>query len=148
MNHEYFMMQAVFEARQAGEQGEVPVGAVIVKDDKIIGRGGNKKEKSIDPTSHAEIEAIKDACLFLNDWRLNDSLIYITAEPCVMCCGAIIHARISRVFFGVSEPKFGGVLSKASIFDITSFNHRVEWLSGICDREISEMMKNFFKNKR
>lgn len=142
------MMQAIEEARIAGEQGEVPVGAVIVKDGDIIGYGHNKKEKNIDPTSHAEIEAIKDACRNMGDWRLNGSCIYITAEPCVMCCGAIIHARISRVFFGVAEPKFGGVLSKASIFDITSFNHHVEWLSGICEKEISEMMKNFFKNKR
>lgn len=142
------MREAINEAEKAGKQGEVPIGAVIVLGDKIIGRGHNRKEELNDPLSHAETEAIKDACNNIQDWRLNGSLIYVTAEPCIMCVGAIIHARISRVIFGAVEPKFGCVCSQIGIFDKNLFNHRVEWLSGICKDEITTLMQSFFKNIR
>lgn len=142
------MREAIIEAEKAGKQGDVPIGAVIVLGDKIIGRGHNRKEELKDPLSHAETEAIKGACANIGDWRLNDSLIYVTAEPCIMCAGAIIHARISRVIFGVAEPKFGCVCSRMGIFDKNLFNHRVEWLSGVCEEEITVIMKIFFKNIR
>ncbi len=145
MTHEQYMQEAIIEARKAYEIGEIPVGAVIVKDGAIIGRGYNQKEKLIDPTSHAEIEAIKDASKNIKDWRLVGSTLYVTAEPCIMCSGAIMHARIDRVIFGVKERKFGGVVSHADILDIRTLNHRVEWLSGILEDEIADMMTSFFR---
>ncbi len=148
MTHEDYMQQAIIEARKAYDSGEVPVGAVIVSNDEIIGRGYNKKEELLDVTSHAEIEAIKDACNNINDWRLKGSTLYVTAEPCIMCCGAIIHSRIDRVIFGIKEKKFGGVISHAEILDIRTLNHRVEWLSGVLEDEILMMMTNFFKEIR
>ncbi len=148
MSHEYFMALAIDEARKAAENGEVPVGAIIVKDNIVIGIGRNRKEEKNSPVSHAEIEAIDSACNYIGDWRLNGSTMYVTAEPCIMCAGAIIHARIDRVVFGVKEKKFGGVISQVSIFDIHSLNHRTEWISGICEDEISELMKDFFRKLR
>lgn len=148
MNHHVFMQLAIKEAILASEAGEVPVGAVIVKNGQVIGKGRNRKEEKHNPIYHAEIEAITDACNTVGDWRLTDSVMYVTAEPCIMCCGAIIHARISRVIFGVKEPKFGGVISHADILDITSLNHRVEWLSGVCEEEVSQLMREFFLKVR
>lgn len=147
-NHLKYMSLAFLEAQKALDIMEVPVGAVIVKDDKIIGAGYNKKEINNNPLSHAEIEAIYKACNNLNDWRLNGAIMYVTAEPCIMCAGAILHARIGKVYFGVTEPKFGGVVSTANIFDISKLNHKVEYFSGIMDNEISQMMKSFFKKLR
>ena len=117
-NHLKYMQLAYAEAQKALDIMEVPVGAVIVKDDKIIGAGYNKKETNKNPLSHAEIEAIYEACRNTGDWRLNGASIYVTAEPCIMCAGAILHARIDKVYYGVNEPKFGGVSSVANIFDI------------------------------
>ncbi len=142
------MAEAIAEARLASGAGEVPVGAVIVRNGEIIGRGRNRKEEKKSPVSHAEIEAIEAACAYIGDWRLTESVMYVTAEPCVMCSGAIIHARIPRVVFGVKEPKFGGVVTHACIFDTPSFNHRTEWLSGVCREEIAAMMKDFFSGLR
>ena len=142
------MTEAIAEARLAAEAGEVPVGAVIVRNDEIIGRGRNRKEEKKSPIYHAEIEAIEAACAFIGDWRLTGGTLYVTAEPCVMCAGAIIHARLARVVFGVKEPKFGGVVTHACILDSVAFNHRTEWLSGICKDEISVLMKDFFVKLR
>ena len=103
-NHIFFMQQAIIEAKKAYEIMEVPVGAVIVKDGQIIGKGYNKKETKKNPVSHAEIEAIQQACLNNHDWRLNGSILYVTAEPCIMCAGAIMHARIDKVIFGKEFP--------------------------------------------
>ena len=146
--HEDFMRAAIAEARNAAEHGEVPVGAVIIKDNAIIGIGRNRKEELNDPTRHAEMEAIRNACENIGGWRLNGSSIYVTAEPCLMCAGAILHARIDKVYFGVKEPKFGAVLSAANVFDNVAYNHRAEWFSGILSDEIEDMMKDFFKNIR
>lgn len=147
-NHLKYMQLAYAEAQKALDIMEVPVGAVIVKDDKIIGAGYNKKETNKNPLSHAEIEAIYEACRNTGDWRLNGASIYVTAEPCIMCAGAILHARIDKVYYGVNEPKFGGVSSVVNIFDINKLNHKVEYFSGIMSEEISQMMKEFFSKLR
>lgn len=144
VNHLKYMQLAYAEAQKALNIMEVPVGAVIVKDDNVIGAGYNKKETNKNPLSHAEIEAIYDSCKNTGNWRLNGAVMYVTAEPCIMCSGAILHARIDKVYFGVNEPKFGGVSSVAHIFDIKELNHKVEYSSGIMSEEISQMMKEFF----
>lgn len=143
-NHLKYMQLAYAEAQKALNIMEVPVGAVIIKDDKVIGAGYNKKETNKNPLSHAEIEAIYEACKNTGDWRLNGACMYVTAEPCIMCAGAILHARIDKVYYGVNEPKFGGVSSVANIFDISKLNHKVEYSSGIMQEEIGQMMKEFF----
>ena len=143
-NHLKYMQLAYYQAQKAFDIMEVPVGAVIVKDDKVIGAGYNKKETNKSPISHAEIEAIQAACKNTNDWRLNGASLYVTAEPCIMCAGAILHARIDKVYFGVKEPKFGGVVSIANIFDINKMNHRVEYFFGLMSDEINQLMKSFF----
>lgn len=146
--HLKYMQLAYAEAQKALDIMEVPVGAVIVKDDKIIGAGYNKKETNKNPLSHAEIEAIYEACRNTGDWRLNGASMYVTVEPCIMCAGAILHARIDKVYYGVNEPKFGGVSSVVNIFDINKLNHKVEYFSGIMSEEISQMMKEFFSKLR
>lgn len=147
-NHLKYMQLAFAQAEKAFDIMEVPVGAVIIKDDIVIGAGYNKKETNKSPISHAEIEAIQEACKNINDWRLNGTSLYVTVEPCIMCAGAILHARIDKVYFGVKEPKFGGVVSQAHIFDINEMNHRVEYFSGLMSDEITLLMKSFFKKLR
>lgn len=147
-NHIFFMQQAFIQAQKAYDLMEVPVGAVIVKDNNIIGTGYNKKEMLKDPVSHAEIEAIKEACINTGDWRLNDAIMYVTAEPCIMCAGAILQARIKKVYFGVKESKFGGIVSKDNIFDKQDLNHKVSYEYGLLENEIIELMKSFFLKLR
>ena len=145
---EKFMKEALKEAQKAFEIGEIPVGAVIVKKGEIIARGHNLKEKGKDPTLHAEIIAIKEASKVIGDWRLNECELYVTLEPCLMCAGAIIQARISKVFFGARDPKSGVVVSLYRIFDDTRWNHRVEYSGGIMERECSLILKEFFRMLR
>ncbi len=147
-DHEKFMKEAIDQALVAYRNNDVPIGAVVVKDDVVISRGYNRSLERGNSLAHAEIEAINSAMKNLSSSRLNGCSLYVTAEPCIMCAGAILHARIDRVYFGVREPKFGGVVSIANIFDIQKSNHKVEWLSSIMSEEISEMMKTFFKNLR
>lgn len=143
-----YMQLAFLEAQKAYNIMEVPVGAIIVKDNIVIGSGYNKKETNKNPLSHAEMEAIYNACKYIGDWRLQGASMYVTAEPCIMCAGAIIHARIEKVYFGVNEPKFGGVLSITNIFDINNLNHKVEYIYGLMSEEISKLMKSFFLQLR
>lgn len=149
-----FMKEAYNLAKIGMEKGEVPVGAVIVLNDEIIGYGYNTKESDKLPTSHAEINAIKSACEKIGDWRLNNAIMYVTSEPCVMCAGAIIHGRISHVHFGVREPKFGGVISCNNIFSnddnshFNKLNHKVTYSEGLMKDEISALMKEFFRDLR
>jgi tRNA(adenine34) deaminase len=135
-------------AKKAFEKGDVPVGAIVVKNGDIIGEGHNEKEIFKDPTMHAELIALKNAAKYVGDWRLNDCTLYSTLEPCIMCAGAILHFRIQRVVFGVTEPKFGGVVTKAALFDIDTLNHKVRYSVGIFEEEIKELMKRFFKKRR
>lgn len=139
---------ALQEAQKGYRLGEVPVGAVIVLDNQLIGRGFNQTEKLKDPTAHAEILAITSACEAIGGWRLDRSILYCTLEPCSMCAGAAVLARIGKIIFGASDPKFGAC---GSIFNIPvdpRLNHRIELESGIMADEVAEMMRTFFREIR
>ena len=142
------MEEALIEAQKAFEIGEIPVGAVIVKDGKIIARGHNLRERGKDPTLHAEIIAIKEAAKTVGNWRLNGCELYVTLEPCLMCAGAIIQARIEKVFFGAHDPKNGVIVSLYRIFDDPRWNHQVEYLGGIMEDRCSKILKDFFRKLR
>lgn len=145
---ETYMRQAVIQAKKAGAIGEVPIGCVIVYEDKIIARGYNRRTIDKNVLSHAEIIAIKKACKRLGDWRLEDCTMYVTLEPCPMCAGAIVQARMKKVVIGCMNPKAGSAGSVMDLFHVTGFNHKVEMESGILGEECSQMMKNFFKELR
>ncbi|SHE89288.1 tRNA(adenine34) deaminase [Caldanaerobius fijiensis DSM 17918] len=142
------MDEALAEARKALEMDEVPVGAVIVKDGCIVGRGYNQREMKKDATAHAEILAIQDANIRLGGWRLNDCDMYVTLEPCPMCAGAIVLARIKRLFIGAMDPKAGACGSLMNIVQDERLNHRVEVIKGIKAEECSALLKDFFRKKR
>ncbi len=143
-----FMLLAIEQAKIAESEGEVPIGAVVVCNGEVIGRGYNTKNSGKSALHHAEIKAIEDASSKIGDWRLDECSLYVTLEPCLMCSGAIIHARIRNVFFGAEEPKFGGVVSLAHTFDIEGLNHRVNYIGGLYVDEIQTMMKVFFRTIR
>lgn len=145
---EYFMKQALKEAKKSAFLDEVPVGAVIVCDDKIIARGHNLREKKHDPTAHAEIVAIKKACKKRGSWRLEDCKIYVTLEPCSMCAGAILWSRMSEVIFGAFDPKGGALGSCFNLYNQKGLNHYPLVKSGILKEEAEELLKSFFKSKR
>lgn len=144
---EMFMQEAVKLAAQAASEGEVPVGAVVVKDGKIVGRGRNRREADKNALAHAEIEAINDACSQLGSWRLNGCELYVTLEPCPMCAGAIINSRLDRVVFGAMDKKAGSVGSVINMFELP-YNHRPIVTVGIGQQECSEVLSNFFKDLR
>jgi tRNA(adenine34) deaminase len=145
---EYWMRFALKEARQAAEENEVPVGCVIVHNDKIIGRGHNRIESLRDPTAHAEILAITAAAQALNNWRLAASTVYVTIEPCLMCTGALILARVERVVFGARDEKFGCLGSKYNINLDNRFNHQFAVTGGILAEEAAELLRRFFEYRR
>ena len=148
MNKEiYYMKYALKEAKKAYEIGEIPVGCVIVYNDKIIARAYNKRENNNISTAHAEILAINKACKKLNSWRLEDCDIYITLEPCVMCAGAIIQSRIKNCYYGAYDYRFGAHKSIINLFDV-KFNHNVNIYGGILEDECSKIIKDFFKELR
>lgn len=142
------MQEALQLATEAEKLGEVPVGAVVVKDGKIIGRGFNQPISSHDPTAHAEIVALRDAAKNLQNYRLTDCDMYVTIEPCAMCAGALVHSRIRKVYFGATEPKAGAVVSTQQFFCGEHLNHKVENESGILEPECRDIMQAFFKAKR
>ncbi|MCK4768110.1 MAG: tRNA adenosine(34) deaminase TadA [Desulfobacula sp.] len=149
MDDEYYMNLAILEAKKAADIDEVPVGAVIVdKNNDVIGYGYNRPISSNDPTSHAEINALRMACQVLNNYRLTDTTLYVTIEPCIMCMGAIIHARIRRVVFGAKDPKWGAAGSLYTMADDKRLNHHPEIVSGICEEKTKQLIKDFFLNKR
>lgn len=145
---EYFMNEALKEAKKAYKKLEIPVGAVIVKDGEIIARAHNIKEEKQDTTKHAEILAIQKASKSLNSWRLNDCEMYVTLEPCPMCAGAIIQARINKVYIGAMDEKTGACGSILNLFKDYKFNHKVEYETGILKQNCENMLKNFFKDLR
>lgn len=145
---EYFMKQALKEAEKAYKKLEVPVGAVIVKDGKIIARGYNQKETKKDTTKHAEIIAIQKASKKLGSWRLIDCEMYVTLEPCSMCAGAIINSRLKRIYIGTKDEKTGAVGSVLNLLEDYKFNHKVEIESGIMQKECEKILKDFFKELR
>ena len=143
-----FMEIAIEEAKKAYSNNEVPVGAVIVKDNRIIARGYNLVEMKKSSIYHAEIIAIKKAQKFLNNWRLNDCIMYVTVEPCLMCTGAIINSRIKKVVFALKEEKFGAIISKIKINNY-KFNHSFQYeISDEYSKEVRNLMQLFFQNKR
>lgn len=148
MTDEFFMQLALEEAKKAEELGEVPIGAIIVRNGEIIGRGYNRREIDRDPLAHAELLAIKEASQTLGGWRLLDTTLYVTLEPCPMCAGAIVQARISRVVFGTYDPKAGCAGTLMNLLQEPRFNHQVEITSSVCETECAEILKSFFKKLR
>lgn len=144
----HYMEEALFEAEQAAVIGEVPIGAVIVHSGQIIGRGHNLREHGHDATLHAEIRAIEEACATLQSWRLNDCQLYVTIEPCLMCSGAIINARIPEVFYGARDPKAGAVDSLYATLTDSRLNHTVAVHEGLLAKDAGERMVAFFKAAR
>ena len=143
-----YMSQALELAKQAAKAGEVPVGAIVVADNQIIGQGYNRSITNYDPTAHAEIVAIRDAAKFTGNYRLVDCDLYVTIEPCAMCVGAMVHARIRRVIFGALEPRAGALVSQLKLMDKSYFNHSIEWQSGVLERDCAALIKDFFKCRR
>ena len=146
--HVKFMQEALKEAQRALKEDEVPVGAVIVYKDRIIGRAHNQVERLKDPTAHAEMLAITSATNALNTKWLNDASLYVTIEPCSMCAGALVLARIKNLIYGADDPKAGGCGSVTNIINNKSLNHRIKVQKGILEKECSSLLKEFFKNKR
>jgi tRNA(adenine34) deaminase len=147
-SHQEFMQEALNEAKKAQACGEVPVGAIIVKENKIIARAHNLKESNQNPLGHAEIYAILKAAKLLKTWRILNSVIYVTLEPCIMCTGAIINARIPKLIFGCKDPKSGAVVSLYQIGKDHRLNHTLEVTAGVLEKECSLLLQNFFKTLR
>ena len=147
MDHRDFMLAALELAREAARDGEVPVGCVIVRNGEIVGRGRNRRETDKTALGHAELEAIADACRNLGGWRLWDCTLYVTLEPCPMCAGAIINARIPLVVYGSSDEKCGACGSVCDLFSM-NFNHHPAVETGLCGEESAQLLQEFFKNLR
>jgi tRNA(adenine34) deaminase len=147
-SHEFYMRLAIGEARQAAEGGEVPVGAVIVRAGSVIGRAHNQVELLKDPTAHAEMIAITQAASHIGDWRLTESILYVTKEPCPMCAGAIVLARIPEVVYGAPDALRGGAASVFNILDHPRLNHRCRVTAGILEDECRRLLQAFFEKQR
>ena len=145
---EKFMMQAYREAQKAFEEDEVPVGCVIVKEGKIVARAHNRKEKKNCALFHAEIECIRKAARKLDNWNLKGCEIYVTLEPCMMCTGALVNSRIDKIIYGCEDPKGGALVSNIRLQDIKLLNHYPQIQGGVMEKECSDLLKKFFKNKR
>jgi tRNA(adenine34) deaminase len=145
---EQLMLEAIAEAEAAGQAGDVPVGAVVVLDGRIIGRGGNRRERDGDPTAHAEMIALRQAAQAIAGWRLVGATLYVTQEPCPMCAGAIVHARVARVVFGCSNPKAGAVRTLYQLLEDPRLNHRAEVVGGVLEEATSELLRRFFAELR
>lgn len=145
---EKYMRLALKEASKAASFDEVPVGAVIVFNNKVIAKAYNKREHSSDPTSHAEINAIRKACKKLNSWRLEDATMYVTIEPCSMCAGTLLQCRIGRIVYGAKDPKGGAIESSLHLFEAKNINHHPEIIGGILQEECSAVISAYFKSKR
>ena len=146
--HEQYMRKAVEQAKIAEDNGDVPIGAVIVYQDRIIGKAYNQREQLKDPTAHAEIIALTQAAAYLQSWRLNGCTMYVTLEPCPMCAGALVLARIDRLVYGCDDPKAGACGSLYDIVRDERLNHRLEVTSGILAEECSKLLQEFFQHRR
>ncbi|MEW6374604.1 MAG: tRNA adenosine(34) deaminase TadA [Thermodesulfobacteriota bacterium] len=145
---EKYMKMALEEAKKAGQEGEVPVGAILVKGDRVLAGDHNRCIGLSDPTAHAEVLVLRKAGEVLKNYRLNDTVMYVTAEPCPMCVSAMMHGRIFRLVFGTPESKFGAVESKFKLLQNNGFNHTLEVSRGILKKECAEILKSFFKKRR
>lgn len=146
--HADYMRIALDEAEKAAASGEVPVGAVVVSDGLVLARDHNRREVSGDPSAHAEMLALRAACARLGDWRLPDAAVYVTLEPCAMCAGALVLARVGKVAFGASDPDAGAGGSAYNILEDGRLGHRVEVIAGILEDECRELLKGFFSDRR
>jgi tRNA(adenine34) deaminase len=146
--HEAFMRAALEQARLAEASGEVPIGAVVVADGVVVGRGFNRPIAAVDPTAHAEILALREAAAALENYRLVGADVYVTVEPCLMCVGALVLARVRTVVFGTREPKTGALLSTLQPLEIASLNHRFAVVEGVLEGECRELMQTFFRSRR
>jgi tRNA(adenine34) deaminase len=147
-DHEYWMRRAIELAREAEAAGEVPVGCVVVAEGEVIGEGRNSPIALLDPTAHAEMLAIRQAAFAANNYRLNEATLYATLEPCAMCAGALVAARIRTLVFGARDLRFGGVRSKFQIADSPLLNHRVEIVEGVLGAESTALLQRFFNSRR
>jgi len=145
---EYFMRLALKEAEKAFIEGEVPVGAILVKGNRIIASAHNTKENRIDPTAHAELTALKKGASETGNWRLTDAVLYVTKEPCVMCAGAMVNARLGRLVYGCRDNKYGAVTSRYQALSNPGFNHQAEITSGILENDCADILKKFFVQLR
>ena len=148
MKKELLMKEALVQAKKALKKGEVPIGAVVVLGDEIIGKGHNQPITKKDPTAHAEIIALKEASNRLDNYRLNEAIIYTTLEPCLMCAGALIHARIKKIIFAAQDTKSGVVVNNGGLIQSEFLNHKVSFEGGILEKEASKLLKDFFLEKR
>ena len=148
MKKEFLMREALVQAKKALEKGEVPIGAVVVLGDEIVGRGYNQPITTRDPTAHAEIIALKEASNRLDNYRLNEAIIYTTLEPCFMCSGALVHARIKKIIFAAQDTKSGVVVNNGGLIQSEFLNHKVSFEGGILEKEASKLLKDFFLEKR
>jgi len=147
--HKKYMMLAMDEAKKAGQNGEVPIGAILVsEDDKILAAAYNNTISFCDPSAHAEILALREAGNKLNNYRLINTTLYVTMEPCLMCMGAIVHARLKRLVFGTYDPKWGAAGSLYNFAEDERLNHRTDIISGICEEECKSLIQEFFKKRR
>lgn len=147
-DHIYFMKLALNEAEDAFKEGEVPVGAILVVNDKVISQAHNTREAEFDPTAHAEIIALRKCAEKIKNWRLNNATLYVTKEPCIMCAGAMINARLGRLVYGCNDIKGGAVQSLYQILSDNRLNHQVNVISGVMENECAELLKRFFQNRR
>ncbi len=148
LDHHRWMQRALELAATAAAHNEVPVGALVVFEDKIIGEGWNQPISAADPSAHAEIMALRAAAITLNNYRLPNCRLYVTLEPCTMCVGAMVHARIEHLIFAANEPKAGAVESNGNLFNAPHFNHQVTWTGGVCADESAELLQAFFRRRR
>ena len=142
------MTLALDEARRAATRGEVPVGAVLTRDHRVLANSGNAQIELHDPTAHAEIRVLRDAAVREGNYRLPGTTLYVSLEPCTMCCGALIHARVQTLIFGTREPRSGAVISGAQTLDNPLLNHRVQWREGLEETEAAALLRAFFKARR
>jgi tRNA(adenine34) deaminase len=145
---EKYMRMALEEAEKAGQRGEIPVGAILLKGDRVIAKDHNRCVELSDPTAHAEILILRKGGEILRNYRLTETMVYVTVEPCPMCVSAMVHGRISRLVFGSLEPKYGAVESKFQLLNNNGLNHRVQVDRGILEKECAEILKTFFRDRR
>jgi len=148
MNDLNYMKRALFQAEKAYRKDEVPVGAVVILDDQIISEAHNNSIKGLDPSGHAEIEALKKAALVVGNYRIKEAVMYVTLEPCMMCCGALVQARLAEVVFAARDPKSGVVVSNGQLLESSFLNHKVRYRQGPLENESSEILKRFFASRR
>jgi tRNA(adenine34) deaminase len=148
LSDETFMQLALEQARRALEHGDVPVGAIVVRDDEVIARACNERETTGDPTAHAEVLALRAAAKVMGTWRLGNTTMFVTLEPCPMCAGALVHARVPRLVYGPQDPRAGAAFSLYNIVQDPRLNHRVEITSGVLEQECAELLRSFFEGRR